>query len=457
MPKWTIPINNISLGGYAPAYWKSSYGGYGNKNMAISMSSSDLTDPSFMTQGSGLATITGTVTDLVRGIHPTVIQANKTYGIGSDGIYDITASAVSLVATVSSTTGEDVALYDGHAKFSYGTDIVDYDLSTTFDKDWWTNVASGSALTSGIPHPMEVAGTSGVLYVANGQYVAEWDGTTATDDAFDTTDSDSVLCDIKWNQNRLQIASNKPNVAGRKEGSIYVWDGNATSWENQIKLRGEMGGLYIKNGITFAFYKKNLSKGVCTLGYVDGTRLRGLINYKGSLPKYYQITENEDFILWASGTDSKAFAFGAGDKDLNGRLFQISACGTGGLVNPFGSPITASSAKIEKFSGYTVASNWKSIQYDVTGDGKGSMVDEIRFNIEKMATGARVDWSLVNNKGTTITSGIISYALHTTQTHIKFMPRCKSDNFRLELDFSNGSTTNSVKIKSVLITGHTLR
>jgi len=449
MTKWTIDILNISLGGYAPAYWKNTYGSYGNKNMAIAMRSS-------ITQGKGLAVI-DTVTDLVRGIHPTVISANKTYGIGSDGIYDITTNAVSLVATISSATGEDVALYGGHAKFSYGTDIVDFDLSSTWDKDWWTNVAGGSALSSGKPHPMEVAGTSGVLAVANGRYVATWDGTTATDDAFDTHDADSVICDLKWNQNRFWIASNKPNVAGRKEGTIYVWDGNAKSWDNQIKIEGEVGGLYVKNGVTYVFYQKNLSASVSTLGYIDGTQVVDLANYYGSLPKYYQITEYEDFILWASGTDGKTFAFGAGDKNLNGRLFQLSACGTGGLANPLGTPITAFSDAVKKFSGYDVNSYWKSVQYDVTGGGRESMVDKVSINIEKMTGTAQCDWKLVNNKGTTITSGTISYAVNGTNTHIKSTPRCKADNFRLEFDWSSGSATIPVKIKSVKIQGHVLQ
>lgn len=454
--KWEINIENLSLGGYAPAYWKDTYGSYGNKNMAISMSSSDLTNPSYLTQGAGLSII-DTTTDLIRGIHPTVIQANKTYGIGEDGIYDITATAVSLIATVGTETGEDVALYSGKALFSYGTDVVEYDLASTWDKDWWTAVAGGGALTSGKPHPTEVAGTSGIFYIANGRYVAQWDGTTATDDAFDTADSDSTICDIRWNNNRLYIAANKPNVAGRNEGSIYTWDGSATSWENQIKIEGEIGSLYIRNGVTYVFYKKNMSKGVCTLGYISGLQIIDIANYYGSLPKYYQVTEDEDFILWASGTDGKTFAFGAGDNNLNVRLFQLSQAGTGGLANPFGAPITAYSTSVKKFSGYDVNSFWKSVQYDVTGDGKESMIDEIRFNIEKMATGAGLTWSLVNNQGTTKSTNTITFTKNGTNTNIRFTPMCKTDNFRMELAFSNGSATNPVCVKSIKIRGHTLK
>jgi len=453
--KWNLDITDISLGGYAPAYWKSTYGSYGNKNMAISMSSCDLTNPSYITQGRGVVSLIGTVTDLIRGIHPTVMQTNKTYGIGSDGIYGITTTAVDLLTTVVTATGEDVALYAGKAKFSFGTNIVDYDLASTYDKDWWTAVAGGGALTSGKPHPMEVAGTSGVLYVANGRYVAQWNGTTADDDAFDTKDSDSTVCDIRWNQNRLWIAANKPNVTGRNEGSIYTWDGSAVSWDNQIKVEGEIGSLYVRNGVTYVYYQKNLSQGVCTLGYVNGTQITDLCNYYGSLPKYYQTTEYEDFLVWAS--NGKLFAFGAGDNNLNGRLFQLSQAGTGGLANPFGSILTAYPTSVKNFSGYDVNSYWKSIQYDVTGDGRESMIDEICFNIEKMSTGAGLTWLLVDNKGTTKYTDTITYTKNGTNTHIRLYPRCKTDNFRLELKWSNGSATNPVCVKSIKVTGHTLQ
>lgn len=454
--KWGLRLDNLSLGGFAPNYWETEYGAYGNNNMGISMTNTDLTNPTFLTQGRRLATI-DTVSDLIRGIHPTVIQGDKTYGIGQDGIYSILSTATSLVATVSSVTGEDVALYAGHAKFSYGTDIVDYDLATTWDKDWWTVVAGGSALTSGKPHPMEVAGTSGVLWIANGRYIAEWDGTTATDDAFDTKDTSSEIVSHKWNQNRLWIAANKPNVSGRKDGSIYLWDGNSPSWEYQIKIRGEIGTLWVKNGITYVWYKKNLSDSVSTLGYADGTQIKDLVNYYGSLPKYYQVSEYKDFILWAAGSDKKLFGYGSGDPNLPPRLFQLSKAGTGGIANPFGTPIIATSSEVVKFSGYETQSDWKSIQYDISGDGKESMIDEIRFNIEKMATGARMDYVLQNNAGIFKFASAISYANNRTATHIKHTPRCKTDNFRLELNWYNGSATNPVKVKSIKIRGHTLK
>ena len=57
MAKWQIEIT-APFGGFAPAFWETTYPSYGNKNMAGDMQNVDLTNPSFITQGPGLATLT---------------------------------------------------------------------------------------------------------------------------------------------------------------------------------------------------------------------------------------------------------------------------------------------------------------------------------------------------------------------------------------------------------------
>ena len=447
--KWKIEINNF-LGGFAPAYWKNSFPSYGNKNMLGKMTNIDLTDPTCLKQGPGLTTISGTVDQLIKGILKHVVSANKTYGFGGTKVYEITPTSVSAVRTITGASGEDVALYAGHLKYAYDTDIGDFDLGSTWQDSWWTS-QGGSALTSGKPHQMIVAGTEGVLAILNGSVVATWDGSVATDDAFDTKDSDIVLVSGVWNQNRFWFAGNKPNTSGRNEGSIFVWDGISPSWDYRIKIDGKIGALFVKNGITYVIYQKNLSQGVCTLGYCDGMQVRDLANYYGSLPAFYQITDYEDFIIWASGNE--IFAFGGGDLKLGARLFQLGACGDGGLANPFGTPITAFSDKLQKFLGYTKNSSFKTLLFDPTLGERSGMVDEIKFTFEKLETGARCDITLRDNKNTALWTGTIS---ETGTVSKIFYPKVKCENFRLEGDFSNGSTSNPVAIKSILIKGHTI-
>ena len=450
MTKWVIQLGNLGFGGYSPAYWKNAYSSFGNSNQSSVMVSIDLTDPNVLKQGTGLATITGTVDQLMKGILNNVMIADTSVGVGGTKLYDITASAVTAKACGTITGGEDAALYAGNLFYSWNTNIGK--TTTAYaspDEDWWTTVAGGAALTTGLPHQMVVAGTSGVLYITNGSKVAEWNGTTATDDSFDTEDSDSVICSIAWTLNRLWIAANKPNVSGRNEASVYTWDGNSDSWDNQVKIDGKVGALFVKNSIPFVFYQKNISQGVCTLGYVDGMQITDLANYYGSLPLYYQITSYEDFIIWASGT--ALMAFGGGDLKVNTRLFKLGTCGTGGLANPFGTPITASAAKLEKLSGYTVTSSWNSMLFDVTGNARKSMIDKIKFNFDKIVSAARVDLTVVNSQGTSLYTGTISTVGTTTKD---FYPKREAENFQLQLSYANGSTTQTVAIRNITIEGH---
>ncbi|GAI22621.1 unnamed protein product, partial [marine sediment metagenome] len=216
------------------------------------------------------------------------------------------------------------------------------------------------------------------LTCLNGSVVASYKKLptpTTVNVAFDTKDADIELVSQVWNLNRFWFAGNKPNASGRNQGSIFIWDGNATSWENRIRIDGKIGALFVKNGITFVFYTKNLSQTVCTLGYVDGTQIKDLVNYDGSLPSWYQVCDYEDFILWASGTD--LMAFGGGDLKVGTRLFKLGTCGAGGLSNPFSTPITASANKLEKLSGFTKTSSWYSMLFNIRGNTRKSMIDKI--------------------------------------------------------------------------------
>ncbi|NLG04012.1 MAG: hypothetical protein GX567_09330, partial [Clostridia bacterium] len=56
-----------SFEGLAPAYYSNSWSSYGNKGSANSLKDVDISDPSILTQGAGLANITG-VTTLISSI-----------------------------------------------------------------------------------------------------------------------------------------------------------------------------------------------------------------------------------------------------------------------------------------------------------------------------------------------------------------------------------------------------
>jgi len=481
MAKWNINILDFN-GGLAPGAFRETYPSYGNKNMAGAMQNCDLTNPNSITQGAGLATLTdGTqataVTTLIKGILKRATSSNVSFGVGGNKLYKFSATAVSVAspfnvsgggyvidkATVTGELGEDVAEYNGVLYFSYNHsgsagDIGTYDLNTTFDVDWGSTVPTGAAALTSAPHQLCAAGND-TLYIANGRYVAEWNGTTFVAQSLDLPAS-SIISSIAWSGNRLWIAANKPNLTGANNNtsSIYSWDGNATSWDDEIIVGGLVSALYVKNGNIFVWYSDISSTGGYKLGYINGTSITDLANFTGALPDYYQVSEYQDYLIWNS--NGLIFAWGSGGKDLTTKLFQIADGGfstVGGISCPFGTPIIASnettSYKLAKFSGYDTACNWKSLLFDITNDGTMPMIEGIGISIEPMAVSASCAVTLKDNKGTSLFTDTISYTLLNTDTYLYRPMKVGTKNFRVELDWTNGNATNPVKIKNIKLKG----
>jgi hypothetical protein len=429
------------------------------------------------------------------------VTTDVTYGVGGNKLYKLTSAAVTNAgiwphtidkAAVTAEDGEDVALFQSALYYTYnhsGTagDIGKYDLASTFDDDWGSTTPSGAAaLVGGVPHQIEVGGND-TMYITNGRYIASYDGTTLIPQALDFP-PDTVTQSCKWIADKLWVSANRPNNSGtnKNTASIYIWDGVSTSWETEIRVMGSVGALHPKNGTMFAFYQDVTNLGGFKLCYLNGTAVVDVANFVGGLPKYYQVTDYKDFIIWNTTSlnslwsqtsfpwqmtspwttttgDDLIYAFGSGDKDLPVRFFQLADSGftTAGAVSaPFGTPMIASnentSYKLAQFSGYDVNANWKSLLFDVTGNNYHSRIKFVKINFDQLAVGARVDWKLVNNQGQTIYSDIISYAKLGAKTSVSHpLNGLIAENFRLEYDWSNGSTSNTVKIRNAKITGVT--
>ncbi len=500
---WQIIIDNL-LGGFAPKYYAEGYPSFGNKNQAGAMLNCDITNAGGIQQGPGLSTLTnGTqaaaVTTLINSIIDYAVTSDVTYGTGGNKLYKITSTAVTNAgiwphtidkAAVTAELSEDVVYYQSNIYYSYNHsgsagDIGKYDLNVTFTDAWGSVVPSGAGALTNNPHPMIVGGND-TMYFGNGRYVGSYDGTTFTNNALDLP-TNTVIKSIAWVNDKLNITANRPGVIGtnKNNSSIYIWDAISTSWETEVKIMGEIGGCHVKNGIFYFFYRDISNIGGYKLAYLNGATVVDLCNYSGGLPTYSQITDYKDFIIWNSTSlnslwsyttypwqltspwttttgDDLIYAYGSGDKDLPVHFFQLADSGytTAGAVSaPFGTPMIASnqstSYKLAQFSGFDVNSNWKSLLFDLTGTGSNSMSNLQKFIVtfDQLATGARVDWSIKNNKGKTIYSDIISYAKLGDATKISLDMNKLTENARIEFDWSNGSTTNSVKIKSVKLVG----
>ena len=467
-------------------WWKNSYPTLGNKNMAGDMQNIDMTDPAGMTQGPGLAVLTnGTqaaaVTTLIKSILDKAVTADTTYATGGTELYKLSATAVTNAGdwphTITGQTaimGEDVAHFNSKLYYSYnytgGGDIGRHDLSSTFNDDWGSTVpATGAtALQAGVPH--QFAQTAEFLYTTNKQYITKYDVTNdiMTEQGLDLPGNAEAQSHV-INNNRLIISANEPDLAGsnKVKGSIYKWDRNSSSWDpDSIFGLGRVGALYIKDGITFVFHQDISSTGGYHLGYINGTQVKNIANFIGSLPGFNQVTEVEGFLVWESS--GLLYAWGSGSNTLDARLFQYMDGGlttVGGIAVPFGTLLAASNAttsyQLAKASGYTVSSNWKSILYDVSaGIRNRGFINKLVVNFNTLAANSRVDVTLRCNLGDSTwggtTTGRISHTGDGAVMQKTFYPKKMAKNFRLEFDYSNGNATNDIKITSALIGGHTL-
>jgi hypothetical protein len=297
-----------------------------------------------------------------------------------------------------------------------------------------------------------------IMMFGNGRYVGTYDGTTLDVQALDF-ESGSEVVDLAYTRSLYWIAVNWPNVAGNNnnEGRIYLWDGTSTSWEDSITVGGRIGCIWAEAGTVFVIFE-DPTNGVCKIGYVSGNSITVISGseFYGGLPLFYQKAKYKNFTIFNSS--EKIMAFGAPSNSMSAVLFPLASSGGttgGGLSCPFNVPLTASNTttnyRIAQLSGYSTSASWKSLMFSVVSPGVISIIDKIEVHTNILGTGARVDLTVNKNQGASSTTAW--QITEATTRHIKDFGD-EVEDFRVELDWANGSTTNSVKIKHIFIRGH---
>lgn len=486
MPKdqepWTITIDQF--GGYCPSYFDNSYPYYGNKNQASTITDVDLRDPNVLTQGAGIVALTagtqaGALSANIVSILKHAIASDASYAIeGGAKLHRISSTAVSnagiwphTITGTGTVTGQDLVYYNSLLLYSYndstlggsgGGNIGSYDLTTTFDDDYWTAALSGTALTYNVPHYMIVGGDD-ILAITNGQYIATLNGTTDNAQALDFWNN-SVVVTITWNWNRYIIGVNRPNITGSNFNlsGIYNWNGTSSSWEGDpIEVSGEIGALYTKNGVTYCWWKDTTTTGAYNFGYINGSRLDLIRRYSGSLPNQAQVGEYDGYVAWLSSGILKLW--GSKDADTPVQFFNYMTAGytttVGGFACPFGTPIIGSSAttnyQLGKASGYSTGARYNTMAFKVSGVNFKSQIDKIFVETEQMASGAKVDMTLTYDQGKSTQSLTqIAYAAALPTRHKVLEKAYSVEDFRIDFSWANGSTSNPVKVRSLQILGH---
>jgi len=110
-------------------------------------------------------------------------------------------------------------------------------------------------------------------------------------------------------------------------------------------------------------------------------------------------------------------------------------------------------ASLDKFSNYTVTSNWTSLIHNVISGKYLSYIDDIVVITESFASGGRVDVTLQYNQNSS-NSGAKEINTINTRRHVVKINQSNVEDFRLYLSFANGSATVPVKVRSITVNGH---
>ncbi len=495
MKLFEVSILNF-LGGYCKKYWMSTFPVFGNRNQAARMRNIDLRNPNIIKPGPAFTALTagtqdGNVKQLINKIMPVAEADNVSYALGGTAVFKISSTEVlsELVGTSAvilwphtigdvahSKDGEDIVEYHNYIFYSYdhasgSGDVGRYDIANeTFDDDYMSTVpTTAGTLTYGVPHPLLVGGDD-ILYIGNGYKVSTFNITTKifTSIAIDLPD-DCVVQDIKYYNQRVYITVNWPNLSGNNQvkNSLFVWDTVSVTWDYEVPRIKRGGGMFIKtDGVLYIFYEDITSSGAGRLGYVNGTQIVEVAQWDGGIPAFNQIWEDDGFICFIStvGSEDLAFAWGSGDPSLPTRLFQLTKADyntIGGVGSPFGDIMVASTDgatnfSIAKESGYQTDAYWKGVQQMTSGANALAYHDRMILSLEQPERYAALRVALRNSKNIEFFMKSLSFETDGDITKKIYTFGKDQEDMRFEADWSLGSRTNTISLRSAIITGHTI-
>jgi len=485
--EWTIKITPQGAG-FCPSYFAEDYPFFGNRDQMSAMVSIDLSNPNVICPGPKTVALTngtqaGAVTTLIKKIMGTVTSSNVSFAIGGSRLYKISATTVQDdttdtpfphlidMGTVTTESGDDVVYYKSKLYYFYNHsgpagNIGQYDMNVTFNDIWGTATAANAAPLEYAPH-QAINGGDDVVYFANGHYIGtiqDVSGTiTLVADALDFP-SDAQVASITWNYDRVYAGVNRPNVAGANanQAVIYAWNGVDASWEaDPVVINGRIGALYTKLGTVFVWWQETGLSDRYNFGYYTGTTVKTIQTFSGTLPLYYQVTEEDGYLCWVS--DGEIYKWGAQDPNMTTRAFQytkMTHATAGGIGAPFGDLLMASyvgtNFVLEKpTTTFQTDSNWSTMAFDVSSAGMKAQIDLIQVSTEDMGKAARCDMTLYYDKAkNNLELTPIKYDGKNTTLFKVLNKSVMIEDFMLSFNHNKGSETYPVKIRSIYIKGH---
>lgn len=433
--------------------------------------------PGLLTQGPALTSLTngteaGAVTELINFIVDRPVSSGTTYGISTTKLHQITTSAVANSGSwphsiTGATSGNSVVYHGGFLFYFYnkasGADCGRYDLSSTFVDNYFSTVPTGAAALQNAPHP--VATKQDIMAFGNGRYLGTFISTTLTlaPTKLDFG-ADAQIADVAFHANQWWIAVNVGTAVStdRQYASLYLYDPSATTTllSDEIAVGAQRIGFLLPiEGIMYVAYQDLSSAGGFCIGYISGRGIKPLRYFTGTLPTFAQKSLYNNTIIFLSG--STVMSCGAVVETLPVQISPLASAGystAGAIAAPFGTPMVAStqstSFKLAKFSGFDVSSAWRSIIIPTISNNLIGYIDRITVLTSTLASGARCDLVIEANQASKTSSTQQITGIGKRRFSFSKLALTGIEDFRIYLNWANGSATNPAKIREIQIQGH---
>ncbi len=177
----------------------------------------------------------------------------------------------------------DMIYYKGAFFLSRESDIaMTSDEGVTIDESWWTNTVQPVFTNFSAYHLFLEYGN--ILYIADGQFLHSWDGTTSLSEVLTLPSGFSITAMTEYNNKILIAAQNGSGAA-----TLFGWDGYSLSFSFRKRLEETVSDMFVFNGTLF------FSAGEA-LGYYTGSSI-ALLHSTMPFKKYQRtIVRNRLFI-----------------------------------------------------------------------------------------------------------------------------------------------------------------
>lgn len=475
---FSLVFKNFNVGA-APLAHLDSLTQIGQTGHYASASNIDIiSKPGLLTQGPALATLTngteaGAVGELIAFIMDRPVTTGVTYGIAATKLHQITPTSVTNSgnwphAITNATAGSSCIEFQGNLYYFFnkasGADIGKYDLSASFTDNWGSTVPTGAAALQNAPHP--VAKKQDLMLFGNGRYVGVYNSTTSTLAPTKLDFGANTECDdVAFHANQWWIVVNtgvSGSTTDRASSSIYLYDGAAINalLSDEVALGIQrIGFISPINGVVYVAYQDLTSTGGFAIGYIQGRQIVPLRYFTGTLPTFAQKTLYDAMLAFIS--NGLVYSCGAVTPQLPVQMSQLASGGyttVGALAAPFGTMMVAStqstSFKLAKFSGFDTSCNWRSIIVPLASGRMLGYIDQVIVLTKTLGASARCDLIIEGNQAAS-TGSTQQITTSGRRRHIfSHLGLTSLEDFRIFLNWANGSASNDVAIREITVLGH---